>query len=72
MMKNAGRRGGKYKGFKDFTKKEMMVHLGVYLLHGISPAPQIEMKFISSLDDPVNGSNICNEIFGRAGATRQK
>ena len=49
-----------------------MSHLGVYLIHGISPAPQIEMKFNSSLDDPVNGSNLCNEIFGIAGVTRHK
>ena len=50
----------------------MMAHLGVYLLHGISPAPQIYMKFISSLGDPVNGYNLCNEIFGRVGVTRHK
>ena len=35
-------------------------------------APQIEMKFISSLDNPVNGYNMCNVIFGRAGMTRHK
>ena len=72
MMENKGRRGGKYNGFEDFTKKEIMAHLGVYLLHGISPAPQIEMKFISSLDDHVNGSNLCNKIFGRSGVTCHK
>ena len=72
MMENSVRRGGKYKGFEDFTKKKIMAHLGVYLLHGISPAPKIEMKLISSLDDPVNGSNMCNDIFGRAGVTRHK
>ena len=64
--------GGKYKVFEYFTKKEMMAHLGVYLLHGISPAPQIEMKSISSLDNPVNGSNMCNKIFGRAGKSRDE
>ena len=72
MMENTGRRGVKYKFFKDFTRKEMMAHLGMYLLHGISPTPQIEMKLISSLDEPLNGSNICNKIFGRAGMTRHK
>ena len=72
MTENADRRGGKYKGLEDFTKKEMMAHLGMYLLHEIYPAPQTEMKFISSLDEPANGSNLCNEIFGRAGMTRHK
>ena len=72
MVANVGRIGGKYKGFDNFTKREMMAHLGVYLLHGISPAPQIEMKLISSLEDPVNEYNLCNKIFGRAGVTRHK
>ena len=71
-MENAGRRGGKYKGFKYFTTKEIMAHLGVYLLHGISPAPKIEMKFNSSQDNPVNVYNLYNEIFGRAGVKRHK
>ena len=30
------------------------------------------MKFNSSLDDPVNGSNMYEEIFGRAGVTRHE
>ena len=71
-MANTGRRGGKYKGFGYFTKKEMMSHLGVYLLHGIYPVPQIEMTFNSSQDDPVNGSNMYNKIFGIAGVTLHK
>ena len=50
----------------------MMAHLGVYLLHGISPAQQIEMKLVSSLDDPVNGYNMRNEIFGRVGVKCHK
>ena len=41
MVENEGRRGGKYKGFRYFNNKEMMAHLGVYLLHGITPATQI-------------------------------
>ena len=67
MMANAGKRGGKY---KDFNTEEMMAHLGLYLLHGISPAPRIEMKFESSVKDPVNGSDLCSQVFGRAGVTR--
>ena len=57
MMANAGKRGGKYSGFKDFTKRELLAYLGVYLLHSISPSPQIEMKFKCHAEDPVNGSD---------------
>ena len=60
MMANADRRRGNYKGFEDFTKKEMMACLGVYLLHGIPPALQIYMKLNQYQDDPVNRSNLCN------------
>ena len=72
MMVNSGKRRSKYSGFKDFTKRELMAHLGVYLLHSISPSPQIEMKFKCHAEDPVNGSDICNRIFGKQGVTRHK
>ena len=72
IMANAGKRGGKYSDFKDFTKRELMAHLGVYLLHSIFPSPQIEMKYKYHAEDPVNGSDICNRIFGIKGVTRQK
>ena len=72
MMANAGKRGGKYSDFKDFTKRELMAHLGVYLLHSISPSPLIEMKYKHHADDPVNGSHVYNRIFGIKGVTRQK
>ena len=72
MMVNASKRGGKYSDFKDFTKRELMAHLGVYLLHSISPSPLIEMKYKHHAEDPVNGSHVYNRIFGIKGVTRQK
>ena len=65
MMVNAGKRRSKYSGFKDFTKRELMAHLGVYFLHSIYPSPKIEMKFKCHAEDPVNESDICNCIFGK-------
>ena len=49
-----------------------MQHLSLYLLHGNSPSPQIEMKFKDENEDPVNGSTLCNRIFGKRGMTKQK
>ena len=72
MMANAGKRGGKYSGFKDFTKRESMAHLGVYLLRSISPSPQIEMKFKCHAENPVNGSDTAIVYFGKQGVTRHK
>ena len=72
MICNAGKRGGRYSRFVDFSKPELMQHLALYLLHGISPSPQIEMKFTDHNDDPVNGSTLCNRLFQRNGVTRHK
>ena len=65
MMLGAGKRGGKYKDFSDFNKQELMTHLAVYLLHAISPSPQMEMKFKNQTEDPVNGSDLCHRVFGK-------
>lgn len=72
LIANAGRRGGKYSKFVDFTKEEFMSHLSLYLLHAISPSPQINFKFKSEIEDPVNGSTLCHEVFGNGGVTRHK
>ena len=49
-----------------------MAHLGLYLLHSVAPSPQIEYKFASKNDDPVNGCNLCHSVFGKSGTTRHK
>ena len=70
-MGNAGR-GGRYKNFRDFDKDEFLSHLSLYLLHALSPSPKLDFKFKSETEDPVNGSTLCNEIFGKGGVTRHK
>ena len=66
-MNNAGL-GGKYDDYYDFQLEELMKHIGLYLFHGLSPSPQIEMKFYSSLVDPVNGSDFIHKAFGSQAA----
>jgi len=56
--------GGKYKDFTQFTLEELMRHVGLYLLQGLSPSPQIEMKFTSQHEDPVNGNDFVHTSFG--------
>ena len=48
----------------NFTTEEIMKHLGLYVLQGVSPCPKVEMKFSSQAEDPVNGSDLCCKIFG--------
>ena len=62
-MQNAGL-GGKYADFQDFTLDELMQHTSLYLLQGLSPSPQIDMKFKSQLEDPVNGNDLVHRVFG--------
>ncbi len=62
-MQNAGL-GGKYPDFVDFTLDELMQHTALYLLQGLSPSPQIEMKFKSQVEDPVNGNDLVHRVFG--------
>ena len=56
---NAGSGGTQYPDFKEFSVDEIIQHLGVYILNGLSPSPQVEMKFDSQKKNPTNGSDFC-------------
>ena len=66
------KRIGRYDFVVEFSKAELMQNLLLYLLHGISLSPQIEMKFTNHTIDPVNGSSLCNSIVGKGGVTHHK
>ena len=34
------------------------------MLNGISPSPQVEYKFMSQKENPANGNDLCNYVFG--------
>jgi len=53
-MENTGSRGGTYIRFVDFNTPELILHLALYLLHSFYPSPQVEIKFKSEEEDPVN------------------
>ena len=72
MIDNTRKKGGRYNRFIDFSKTELMQHLLLYLLHGISPSPQVETKFTNHTIEPVNISSLCNSIFGKGGVMRHK
>ena len=56
--------GGKYNDFVNFTLDELLKHTAIYLFQGLSPSPQIEMKFHPQRDDPVNGNDFIFSSFG--------
>lgn len=71
-LSNAGKGGTIYTDFVPFTVEEMMKHIGVYFLHGISPSPQVEMKMMPQCDDPFNGNDLVFNSLGRNAQRRHK
>jgi hypothetical protein len=48
------------------------MHLGLYILNGLSPSPQVEMKFRSQSQDPVNGNDLAHKAFGHNAERRHR
>ncbi len=65
MLSNAGQKGGIYTELTPFSPQEITSFLGLYVLHGLTPSPQVKMKFKSQLEDPVCSSDICHPVFGK-------
>ena len=53
-----------YKGRKDLTTAELWKFVGLYVLDGVGPSPRVEIKFKTRAEDPVNGNDLCSEMFG--------
>ena len=56
--------GGKYSDFTPFSLDEIMQHIALYLFQGLSPSPQVAMKFHSQTEDQVNGNDFICYSFG--------
>ena len=56
--------GGVYPSFTPFSYLEIECFLALYILQGLNPSPQIEMKFNSQQMDLVQGNDLCYHIFG--------
>jgi hypothetical protein len=49
-----------YKGqCKPFTAIEIRQFIALYILQGLSPSPQIKMKFKPQAADKINGNDMC-------------
>ena len=71
-LENAGSEGHPYPDFTPFNPKEFRQHLGVRLLHGISPSPRIAMKFQSQQQNDVNGNDFVARSLGPNATRRHK
>ena len=70
--KNAGTEGEIYPDFKPFIPEELRKHLGVYILHGLSPTPELNMNLQSQAEDNINGNEFVKRCLGPAAARRHK
>ena len=52
-----------------YSERDFVV-VGLFVSNGISMSPQLEWKFKTQDEDPVNGSNLSHTVFGN-NATRQ-
>ena len=52
------------------NRKERFIAL--YILQGLNPSPQVEMKFNSQETDPVQGNDLCYHVFGCDAVRRHK
>ncbi len=72
LLCNAGQKGDVYPEYTNFSPSEIKSFLGLYLLNGLNPSPQINMKFKSQSEDPINGNDLCHERFGKNAVKRHK
>ena len=64
MMLGAGVPGGMYPSWKPFSYDEIERFIGIYIMQGLNPSPQVEMKFKSQRADPIQGNDMCFHVFG--------
>jgi Transposase IS4 len=72
ILSNAGNPSHIYPDFKPFSPNEVRQFIGLYILQGLSPSPQVKLKFRPHHEDYVNGSDLCFQVFGRKGERRHK
>ena len=63
-LMGAGVQGGMYPDFKPFSYEDIEKHLALYILQGLNLSPQVEQKFTSQANDPVQGNDLCFCVFG--------
>ena len=63
MLSNVGQKGGICPEFTPFSLQEIKSFLGLHVLHGLTPSPQVKMKFKFLPEDSVCGSVICHAVF---------
>ena len=72
ILSNAGQAGKLYPDYTPFTNDEFTKDIGMYMVHGLDPSPQVSIKFTSQEQDEINGNDIVKRSLGPAATGRHK
>ena len=72
QLMGAGPGGHQYPTFEPFSMDEIRQFLGLFMMHGLAPSPQLDMKMKSQSQNPINGNDLCHRVFGNNAALRLK
>jgi len=72
ILTNAGSGGVQYQNYKQFSVKEIMMHIGLYIHNSLAPSPQVDFKFESAEANLVNESKFIKKIFSANAKLRHK
>jgi hypothetical protein len=72
LISNAGQPGNLYPDWKPFMVTEIKKFIGLYILQGLSPSPQVKIKFKPQSIYAINGSDLCSSVFGENTEKRHK
>ena len=71
-LTGAGQGGTCYTDFKPFMPSEIQQHMGLYILQGFAPSPQVEFKLKPQRVDRYNGNDFVFHSFGPNAECRHK
>jgi hypothetical protein len=72
ILSNSGHKKHIYPDFTPYSPQEVKQFIGLYILQGLSPSPQVRQKFKPHHEDFVNGNDLCYQVFGKKGERRHK
>ena len=65
MLCNAGASGHIFSGkFKPFSNQDIMSMIGVYIIDGLAPSPQLTQKMQSQIHEPTHGNDRIAAVMG--------
>ena len=72
LLSTSGQEGEVYPYYKPSTNDELRENIGLYMVHGLAPSPQVSMKFTLQEQDEINGNDFVKRSLGPAAKHHHK